>query len=134
MLLRLDGGGGNPSSSGRANISRTDHGDYFRSKFDLQLSQTRAEWVFFFLGGGFTQNWPELFPLIRAGGLAAESRVSSAWFERHGSVMCLSVSLSSLQRGNLVTSWLDNLTQRAGKRMKGGGEGTEERGDGNAAY
>lgn len=54
--------------------------------------------------------------------------------KRHSSVMCLSVSLSSPQRGNLVTSWLDNLTQRAGERMKGDGEGTEERRDGKATY
>lgn len=54
--------------------------------------------------------------------------------KHHSSVIRLSVSLSSPQRGNLVTSWLDNLTQRAGERMKGGGEGTEERREGNAAY
>lgn len=102
-------------------------GDYF-SIFGALLSLTPAE------SWGFLQIWPKFFRVISAEGITAFFQSFLHVVKRHSSVMCCSVSLSSLQRGNLVTSWLDNLAQRAGERMKGGGEGTEERREGNAAY
>lgn len=98
-------------------------GDYFRSIFDLQLSQAQPD------SHKCGRHYPALF-----GRKTDPFQHFLHVVKRHSSVMGLSVCLSSLQRGNLVTSWLDNLTQRAGERMKGGGEGSAERRDGNAAY